>query len=100
MHVDVGVHKSCALVKSVNTIITGMLISPSQVHFAEKLEDVRVMVVWQHASREARRSSWQRLYLDDLRFKRTISCLQDIINPVLNSQHRSIVFDERFQETF
>ena len=51
---------------------------------------VYVQYVWRFAYQQARKSEWEQYARD--RFARRILECEQIINPVLNSQHRERVF--------
>jgi len=53
---------------------------------------VYVQYVWQFAYSQARKSVWEQYARDRDRFFRRIIESEQIINPVLNSQHRERVF--------
>lgn len=59
---------------------------------------VHMMHLWQFAYAEARKGSWELLCLDRNRFENRIKGLNHIISPVLEVNHREMIFNERFME--
>lgn len=58
---------------------------------------VHVMVTWNYAYRAARRGPWEQIARDNERFRGRInSFFAIVLNPILNSTHRSQVWQERF----
>ena len=57
---------------------------------------VHVMVQWDYAYRAARRGPWEEMARDRERFKGRINCIERVLNPILTSQHRSHIWQERF----
>jgi len=53
---------------------------------------IYIQYVWQFAYQQARKSEWEQYARDRDRFTRRILECEQIMNPVLNSQHRERVF--------
>ncbi|CAD7092854.1 unnamed protein product [Hermetia illucens] len=58
--------------------------------------EIHVMYKWDFAYRSARRGHWENFARDRDRFKKRISNLANIINPVLDTQHREKIYGSRF----
>ncbi|KAK9507941.1 hypothetical protein O3M35_007697 [Rhynocoris fuscipes] len=73
--------------------------SPQKVSFAsgKQLTHVRTMFTWDYAHRSARKGPWETLALDTCRFRSKIQKLSDIISPILDQNHRKLIFNQRFQ---
>lgn len=54
------------------------------------------LVKWDFAYREARKSDFQKTYLDRLRFQRRILDCESNLNYIFNKNHRDQVYFERF----
>lgn len=52
---------------------------------------VHVLHAWRHAYHQARRSPWEQIGRDRVRFQDKIRRLAEILNPVLDVQHRQRV---------
>ncbi|XP_076231760.1 protein phosphatase 1 regulatory subunit 15 [Calliopsis andreniformis] len=57
---------------------------------------VHVMVQWDYAYRAARRGPWEEMARDRERFRGRINCIERVLNPILTSQHRTHIWQERF----
>ncbi|XP_076277794.1 protein phosphatase 1 regulatory subunit 15 [Lasioglossum baleicum] len=57
---------------------------------------VHVMVKWDYAYRAARRGPWEQMGRDRDRFKSRINCIGHVLNPILSTQHRLHIWQERF----
>lgn len=57
---------------------------------------VHKMVQWNFAYRAARKGPWEEMARDRERFKRRINCIANVLDPILRSQHRAHVWQERF----
>ncbi|XP_076642462.1 protein phosphatase 1 regulatory subunit 15 [Halictus rubicundus] len=57
---------------------------------------VHVMVQWDYAYRAARKGPWEQMGRDRVRFKSRINCIGHVLNPILSTQHRLHVWQERF----
>ena len=66
------------------------------VKFNEDKNAVYLLVVWNYAYREARKSNFQQQYLDRLRFERRIRQSEDLICKILDKHHRNVIYRERF----
>ncbi|CAD7078461.1 unnamed protein product [Hermetia illucens] len=58
--------------------------------------EIHVMYKWNFAYRAARKGHWENFARDRDRFKKRISNLANIINPVLDTQHREKIYGSRF----
>ncbi|XP_029038921.1 uncharacterized protein LOC114874123 [Osmia bicornis bicornis] len=58
---------------------------------------VHVMVQWDYAYRAARKGPWEEMARDRERFRGRINCIERVLNPVLTVQHRTHIWQERFQ---
>lgn len=67
-----------------------------QVKFNLKPE-IHVMVKWTYAYRTARIGHWERAARDRFRFKERISKTEKTLGYIFNIQHRSQVWEQRFQ---
>ncbi|XP_054280003.1 uncharacterized protein LOC128998061 [Macrosteles quadrilineatus] len=74
--------------------------SPKKVRFAEddNLVKIHPMVTWDYAYRMARRGPWEMLARDSERFKLRIARTEAVLKPILDPQHRSVVYRDRFSE--
>ncbi|XP_078050301.1 protein phosphatase 1 regulatory subunit 15 [Augochlora pura] len=57
---------------------------------------VHVMVQWDYAYRAARKGPWEEMARDRARFKGRINCIGRVLNPILSTQHRLRIWQERF----
>ncbi|XP_032677039.1 uncharacterized protein LOC116846821 [Odontomachus brunneus] len=57
---------------------------------------VHIMVQWDYAYRAARKGPWEEMARDRERFKRRINCIATVLDPILTSQHRAYILQERF----
>lgn len=57
---------------------------------------VHTMFQWDYAYRAARRGPWEEMVRDRERFRSRIHCIERIIDPILSSQHRKCVWQDRF----
>lgn len=62
----------------------------------EEYVQVHSMVVWSYAYRQARRGQWMENYLDNLRFRHKVDCIQPILSHILDVNHRLKIYNERF----
>ncbi|CAK9797510.1 Protein phosphatase 1 regulatory subunit 15A [Anthophora plagiata] len=60
---------------------------------------VHVMVHWDYAYRTARKGPWEEMARDRERFRGRINCIERILNPILTTQHRTHIWQERFALT-
>ncbi|XP_031841541.1 protein phosphatase 1 regulatory subunit 15 [Nomia melanderi] len=72
------------------------LISPVQKVKFNLNPRVHVMVQWDFAYRAARKGPWEQMARDRERFKGRINCIGRILNPILTTQHRTHIWQERF----
>jgi len=74
--------------------------SPKKVRFAEEKSLVKVhpMVTWDYAYRMARKGPWEMLARDSERFKLRIAKTEAVLKPILDPQHRSVVYRDRFSD--
>lgn len=66
------------------------------VQFNERLNTTLHMVTWTFAYRAARKGSWEQSARDRERFSRKIGQCAVVINKILDPQHRSIIYLQRF----
>lgn len=52
---------------------------------------------WKFAYREARKGKWEQVGRDRERFDKKINDLGSIITPILATEHREKIFNERFR---
>lgn len=57
---------------------------------------VHTMVQWDYAYRAARKGPWEEMARDRERFKGRINCIRCILEPILQIQHRTHIWQERF----
>jgi hypothetical protein len=67
------------------------------VTFNEDNNKVLKMVVWAYAYKQARKSDFQRHYLDRLRYEKRIKQCEMIICKILDVNHRTVIYNERFK---
>lgn len=63
----------------------------------ESLNVTRTMYTWVYAYRQSRKSNWEEAYLDSLRFKNRVKRAGIMLNPYLNIEFRSKIYNERFK---
>lgn len=68
-----------------------------KVTFNEAKNKVLNMVVWGYAYNQARKSDFQRQYLDRLRHEKRIKKCEIIISKILDVNHRNVIYNERFK---
>ena len=66
------------------------------VSFNERRNEVKILVVWDFAYWNARKSDWKILYLDKLRFKKRIEDCEVVISKIFTDKHRMLIYNERF----
>lgn len=73
-----------------------------KVHFPSdnKLIAVRKMVTWDYALRAARIGPWEQLARDTKRFQDRIHCIGEVLQSVLDSEHREKIWKERFSDLY
>lgn len=54
------------------------------------------MIQWDYAYRAARKGPWEEMARDRERFKGRINCIRCILEPILQIQHRTHIWQERF----
>lgn len=69
------------------------------VYFNENCNVVHRLVKWNYAYRQARKSDYQRIYLDRLRFEKRIAECEQIFCKILDVDHRFKIYCERFNKT-
>ena len=70
------------------------------VHFpSTNLASVRPMLTWSHAHRIARKSEWEQLARDSVRFRERIASTASVLAPVLDPKHRANVWKRLHCET-
>lgn len=57
------------------------------------------MVQWDYAYRAARKGPWEEMARDRERFRSRINCIERVLNPILTTQHRTYIWQERFALT-
>lgn len=57
---------------------------------------VHIMVQWDYAYRAARRGPWEEMARDRERFKGRINSIDRVLRPILSTQHRTRIWQERF----
>ncbi|KOC60824.1 Protein phosphatase 1 regulatory subunit 15A [Habropoda laboriosa] len=60
---------------------------------------VHVMMHWDYAYRAARKGPWEEMARDRERFRGRINCIERVLNPILTTQHRTHIWQERFALT-
>lgn len=66
------------------------------VRINEEQNQLYLLVVWDFAYRNARKSDWEKVYLDKLRFKRRIKDCEIELSNVFSKTHRMLIYNERF----
>ena len=61
----------------------------------EEENKVYVMVKWDFAYRQARKSDYLQRYMDNIRFKNRIMYCEKIVSPIFNVKHRNKIYIER-----
>ena len=74
-----------------------------QVHFASDenlvvVHPISEVTEWHEAYQEARKGPWEQFALDRGRFKKRITELEALLDPVLMENHRQEIYIERFTE--
>ena len=62
----------------------------------EGANSLHLLVKWEFAYRQSRKSDYQKCYLDKLRFKNRIKQCKNILFSILNEKHRNKIYYERF----
>lgn len=62
----------------------------------EDKNKVHVLVKWDFAYRDARKSEYQKLYLLRLRFERRIAQCEAFLQNIFDEEHREKIYIERF----
>lgn len=70
-------------------------VTPQKVKFNLK-PTIHTMVHWNYAYRAARKGPWERMARDRERFKRRICCIEQVLDPILTTEHRNRIWQERF----
>lgn len=68
------------------------------VNIKEEHNKVYLLVVWNFASRQARKNEYEKNYLDQLRFKNRIKICENVLCKILNITHRTRIYCERFNK--
>lgn len=58
--------------------------------------EIHIMVQWDYAYRAARKGPWEEMARDRERFRGRINCIERVLNPILTTQHRTYIWQERF----
>lgn len=66
------------------------------VKFNDDQNLVYLLITWNYAYRESRKSNFQQQYLDRLRFEQRIKQSEDAMCKILNERHRKLIYKERF----
>lgn len=74
-----------------------MELTPKKVCFND-VPTYHYMHAWQFAFKEARKSNWKIYLMDQCRFQRRISNVENILAPVLDTKHREHIYSERIME--
>lgn len=69
------------------------------VNFNEDLNMVHLLVVWNYASRQARKSEYQKHYLDRLRFEKRIEKSENILCKIFDVNFRKLIYKQRFENS-
>lgn len=67
------------------------------VNFNEDLNMIHLLVVWNYASRQARKSEYQKHYLDRLRFEKRIEKSENILCKIFEVNFRKLIYKQRFE---
>lgn len=62
------------------------------------LAKIQTIVVWDFASRSARKGPWEQLARDSARFKERIYRTEQALSPILDPAHRLQIYNERFNK--
>lgn len=54
------------------------------------------MVKWNYAYRAARKGPWEEMARDNERFKGRIKSIKAVLDPILEDDHRSKIWQKRF----
>lgn len=68
-----------------------------KVTFNEKNNQVHHLVTWSYAYKSSRKKYWEFFAVDRLRFHRRIEEASNILGPILDTNHRCKIFNERFK---
>lgn len=68
-----------------------------EVTFNLDLNQTKVLFVWNYASKMARSKYWELIAVDRLHFRKKITKLANILNPILECSHRYKIYEERFK---
>ncbi|XP_018793522.1 PREDICTED: uncharacterized protein LOC108971724 [Bactrocera latifrons] len=60
--------------------------------------EIHVMYAWNFAYRSARKGHWESLARDRDRFRKRIESTSKYINPILTPEHRSFIYNTRFDK--
>ncbi|XP_039955580.1 uncharacterized protein LOC120771577 [Bactrocera tryoni] len=60
--------------------------------------EIHVMYAWSYAYRSARKGHWESLARDRDRFRKRIENTSKYINPILTPEHRSFIYNTRFDK--
>jgi Phosphatase-1 catalytic subunit binding region len=71
--------------------------SSCKVRFCEGRNEIHPMIKWTSAYRMARKKYWEFFAIDRVRFYHRIQETAEIINPVLDCNHRLRIYIERFK---
>lgn len=66
------------------------------VTISETQNKVQLLVKWKFAYRQARKSEYQKTYLDTLRFERRILQFENTAEKIFNEKHRHKIYMDRF----
>lgn len=59
---------------------------------------VHVIRAWNYAYSEARKGKWEQMGRDRERFEKRINELSHILSPILKTDHRQKIYNERFND--
>lgn len=67
-----------------------------QVTFNDGKNKIYKIITWKFAYNSARKKYWEFFAIDRIHFQRRIIETQEVINPILDRNHRHKIFTERF----
>lgn len=70
-----------------------------KVTFNEHYNRVHNLITWNYAYRSSRKIYWEFMVVDRLRFYRRVETVSNILDPILDKNHRCKIFNERNKNT-
>lgn len=67
-----------------------------KVSFNEKLNQIYILRKWNFAFKQARMMYWEYEAIDRIRFQRRVKEISNILNPILDVNHRCVIYNKRF----